>query len=92
MNKAKFIGTCNDSFDFEGECVIDLLPWRSVEDFHLAEEEADGISREFFNMNVDVPAEISRLTKNHIKAYYLTQDGIWMFYDETADIYYFFTE
>lgn len=29
-----------------------------MEDFHLAEEEADGISREFFNMNVDVPADI----------------------------------
>lgn len=88
--KPVFVGTCANSFDDDGVCLIPALPWVDISAFALADEGADTVSREFFHMNVEVPADIKAKVAGHVKSYLLTHDHVWMIYDEQDDIHYFF--
>ena len=39
----EYIGNCVDSFDEDGNCVNDLLPFNTVSDFALVVEENDEV-------------------------------------------------
>lgn len=83
-NKAHYIGNCKDSFDEEGDCIMPL-PWGTVSDFAVAEENAKPISKEEFLKHVDGAQKIS-------SDYYVTTDGVYIQYDPRKDVHYFYVE
>ena len=88
--KKQFVGTCVGSFDEDGYCIVDELPWRDVTQFAVSEEEAKNITRKQFINNVVIDATVKNATKGHVKFYLKSSDGVYMLYDDTDDIHYFF--
>ena len=87
-NKKHFAGTCVNSFDEEGNCITNL-PWLTVSDFAVDEENAEEINKEEFLKNVDISKElIKKLLKHKLK--FMKADNVYMIYDDNTDIHYFF--
>jgi len=86
MNKPyNFVGTCVNSFDEDGNCVIPYFS--DTTDFANKEENSDTISKQDFVLNV---ADYSMLPSGDYE-YYLTQDrNLIMAYNVNQDVHYFF--
>jgi hypothetical protein len=84
--KAHYVGNCVDSFDEDGDCITPFLPWGTVSDFAVAEENAKQIDEKEFLEHVDKVHNI-RAAK-----YYVTSDGVYMQYDPRKDVHYFYIE
>ena len=87
-NKGFYLGSCVDSFDLEGNCLVDL-PWSHVSDFAYAEENSQELTLTEFLVGVSI-TEISGLIENNTVKYFQTPDDIFMIYDVDKDIHYFF--
>jgi hypothetical protein len=84
-----YIGSCVNSFDEDGDCIIDELPFSTVSDLAVAEENAKVINKNAFDETVTVPESIEHLTVGH-EISYLVHDEVYMLYDLDSDIHYFF--
>lgn len=89
MKTAYFIGTCVNSFDDDGDCVIRGL-YNDVSDFAVHEENSERISKaEFTNAVGWVDEELCKSIGK--KREYQSDDGIiYMIYDVKANVHYFF--
>lgn len=85
-----FVGTCIDSFDADGECLMAALSWNTVSDFACAEESATEVAAEFFASSVTLAGSVREFTAGHELRYLLTQEGILMLYDVHDDVHYLF--
>jgi len=86
---AEYLGTCVDSFDEDGESLIDIF--RDVSNFACIEEESNEISVEDFMIATKKDMfDIENLSLN--KKTYLESENkdVYMIYDEDKDIHYFF--
>ena len=54
----EYLGNCVDSFDLDGDCINDALPWNTVSDFALAVEEGDNILVNDINVIYDSETDI----------------------------------
>jgi hypothetical protein len=69
-----FVGTCVNSFDEDGDCVVPQLPWSTVSDLGVADEEAMEISAEDFVKGADMDPRVEEAIAGHdIK--FLVHDG-----------------
>ncbi len=86
--KYHLVGTCVNSFDEDGDCTVDNLPWSNVTDFAHYDENATEITAKEFHQLAEIPHLITKITTNHnIK--YLNSDGVLSLYDLDDDIHYF---
>lgn len=88
--KAEYVGTCVDSFDDDGNCIVDELPWSTVSDFARVEENAATVFEDKFLSVCDVPKSIYLSTQNSAIQCLKSEDGVYMLYDEGSDVHYFF--
>lgn len=85
-----FLGTCVNSFDEDGNCVVPGL-YNDVSDFAVHEENAQQITKSQFLKHIGridhgIDKEIS-----HNRIYLHDSDnGVFMIYDVETDIHYFF--
>lgn len=87
--KKHCVGTCVNSFDEDGNCIVTELPWDDASAFAVADEESKEISKEEFFKEVELSPELlKRLSKHRVK--FFVADGVYMIYDENTDIHYFF--
>lgn len=89
INKKNFVGTCVNSFDEDGECIIPELPFNDVNDLAYADENAENISKEEFYRSVNVPESVIKKTSGN-EIFYLIFEDVYMLYDGDEDIHYFF--
>jgi len=89
--KFYYVGNCVNSFDEDGENIVNQLPFNDVNDFAVAEENAKPISKEVFNTLV---ANDEMLNKKHEIVYgimlkYVDFPVVYA-YDTDDDIHYFY--
>lgn len=87
-HKLDFVGTCVNSFDDDGYCEINELPYSDVTDFAVAEEEAIEISKNEFTASSNITKELAAELSNDL--IFLKADSVVMVYDNATDIHYFF--
>jgi hypothetical protein len=87
--KYNFAGTCVNSFNEDGDSLLD--EYRDVSDFAVGCEEAEQISQEKFiqMINVDSNAQ-QRIDIPNIQYLYDRDHDVVMLYDENEDIHYFY--
>jgi hypothetical protein len=85
-NKKVLVGTCVNSFDEDGDCIVDQLPWNTVSDFALDEEE------NFVEIDVHEFAENCEycIPKQHFKFYKLNDGKYYIAYNRDTDVHYFY--
>jgi hypothetical protein len=88
--KKHFVGTCVNSFDSDGECVVPELGWANTSDFAVADESASKISREEFGNRVIIPPHLQDLIKSPHMLYLEASNSVLMAHDTDSDIHYFF--
>ena len=89
--KEQYLGSCVNSFDDDGECLIADLPYADVTEFAQAEEQAIEISEREFKHNFDIPIGIQQqLSTNEVKYLYDQKHDVYMIYDLSTDVHYFF--
>ena len=89
QSKKTFVGTCVNSFDEDGDCIIRELPYNDVSAFVVGIENATPIDKETFLQH----AFISQDEMNErTDAEYLQdeENDVFMIYDPVADIHYFY--
>lgn len=87
---AKFLGTCVNSFDEDGECIIPNL-YQDVSDFAVHEENAIRISFNEFDKNIGkIPNDLDKLISPNRNYLYDEDNKIFMIYDIENDTHYFF--
>jgi len=84
-----FVGTCVNSFDADGDCIVPQLGWANVSDFANAEEYAKEISESTFIALAEMPNELTQELAGH-SVKYLVSENVLMAYDDDKDIHYFF--
>ena len=85
-----FVGTCVNSFDEDGECIIDDL-YRDTSDFAVHEEESTEISEEEFKNAIGVlPPTLDKEISNDRIYLYDEDNEVYMIYDDASDVHYFF--
>ena len=85
MNSFHFVGTCVNSFDEDGECLLSYFS--DTTDFAYEEENADRISKQVFISNV---SNYDMLPSGEYE-YYITQNrDLIMAYNVEQDVHYFF--
>jgi hypothetical protein len=90
-NQKHFVGTCANSFDEDGECIVPLLPWSGVSSFAVDEENAITITKNEFSKITVIPDELKKRIFNHSLMYQKTDDSlVYWIYDDDTDIHYFF--
>ena len=79
------VGTCVNTFDDFGKCVIPCLPWNTVSDFACDEEDAKVISKKLF-------LEITKVSTDDISGdtVFYIMGNIYVSYNEETDIHSFF--
>lgn len=88
--ESEFLGTCANSFDEDGECVVPGL-YNDVSDFAVHEEEAVEISLDEFTTAVgNISPAVRGELGNDLAYLYDTDNEIYMIYDQDADVHYFF--
>ena len=87
MQKKHLVGTCVNSFDEDGNCTINQLPYKDTTHFAQAEENATQINKDQFMQNVNVPDNLK-----NINAIYLhdKDNDVYMLYNDQKDVHYFF--
>ena len=90
MHKKHFVGTCVNSFDEDGDCVLSELPWSQVSDFAFAGESAMRIAEAEFMAQAIVPKYVHEAISLHEIEYLRTEDEVLMLYDISDDVHYFF--
>ena len=85
--KYEFVGTCVNSFDEDGDCIVNQLPYSTASDFAGDEEEAEEISEKDFKKIIITDKMVP---KSHKISYYKSEQDVVMAYDEDDDIHYFF--
>ena len=88
----RLIGTCINSFDEDGCCVItDRLPYRTVTDFAAGDERAESVSEKNFRREVIISLDVEDLISGHAIHYLWDRaKDLYMLYDSDDDIHYFF--
>mgnify|MGYP003392158333 CR=1 FL=1 len=89
--KAKYIGNCTDSFDSEtGDCYFPEI-FQDVSEFAYKDENSIPLDEEEFYLFVgEIPLWLNEEIKNHELSYLFYDGNIYVLYDETEDIHYFF--
>lgn len=83
------VGNCVESFDADGWCVVDALPWADVSAFACAEEGAAPLTAAEFASRAEVPAPLAdAFVGREIR--YMEADGVLMAYDVDHDVHHFF--
>lgn len=92
MNNKGCYGSCVNSFDEDGESLIDLFS--DVSDFAYVEENSSLITLEEFVEKVGVKREVlSKITKlNQCDFLFNSERSICMLYNKIEDVHYFFIE
>ena len=86
-----YIGNCVNSFDEDGDCVIDSLGYYDVSDFGVGDERAETLSWDEFDREVFVSLEMEEIIEGHEVIYLLDRErDLYMLYDSDDDIHYFF--
>ena len=88
--KKHFVGTCIDSFDVDGNCVVPQLPFDTTSDLGYADENAVGMSKKEFLKNVELDPKMLKLVKSKKKVYLLRFKNVMMIYDPEKDVHHFF--
>ena len=83
------MGSCVNSFDEDGDCVVNDLPWSTVSDLGYADENAVDVGEHAFSTKVEIPSGIMGATAGH-DIHYLEHEDVYMLYDSDDDIHYFF--
>lgn len=87
---ANFLGTCVNSFDEDGTCVVPGL-YTDTSDFAVHEENADEITPQEFKTAVgQLPANLSSEVGDDLVFLHDADNNIYMLYDCDADVHYFF--
>lgn len=87
---ANFVGTCVNSFDEDGECIIPGL-YNDVSDFAVHEEEAKQISAADFAQAVgEINQELISHIGNEVVYLHDEDNDVYMIYDIDSDVHYFF--
>ena len=78
-------GTCVNSFDEEGYCIVGSLPWSTVTDFANDEEEASEITKEEFLRK-------TKLSEADIEGdrFFFIMGSVMVSYNDDTDIHTFF--
>ncbi len=91
MKKYHFVGTCVNSFDSDGECVVPQLTYRDTSHFAVAEENAKAVSKTDFETYCVVPESLNRIKNNKTTKFLHDEDyDVIMMYDAQKDVHYFF--
>lgn len=90
MVKDKFcyVGNCVDSFDDSGDCTNNFLPFCTVSDFALAEEDIVEISKEQFYELACTEDSILDCTYHG----YVDHEDLIVKYDVANDVHHFFVQ
>lgn len=85
--KKQLVGNCVNSFDQDGNCTINQLPYTDTTHFAQSEENATEINKDEFINNVNLPNNLK-----NINAIYLhdKENDLYMLYDDQKDVHYFF--
>lgn len=83
------VGSCAIVFNDDGKCVEPELPWATVKDFEIADEQAEHISLEEFYRFVQPDPFVEGECDGH-ECEYLTVDGVFMIYDAQTNRHWFF--
>lgn len=90
FKSANFLGTCVNSFDEEGNCIVPGL-YNDVTDFAYHEENALEISpQDFYNAAGAIPQALDQKINANRKYLHDTNNNIFMVYDIVNDVHYFF--
>lgn len=83
------VGTCTLVFDEDGKCNAPELPWATLKDFEIADEQAEHLGVEEFYGFVPVDPFVEGELDGH-EVEYLHVDGVFMIYDVNTNKHYFF--
>jgi len=84
-----FVGTCVNSFDEDGMCIVPDLPWNDITEFAIADERAPEITREAFLGRAHIPEGVLDLLSGKDAAY-LDMEGVLAIHDLDDDVHYLF--
>jgi len=91
LNESYYLGSCVDSFDEDGDCIIDDLPFSDVSDFACREQDALEITRGEFEIIIkEIPQDIKSKILGHNLTYFVYKGDIFVIYDSDEDVHYFF--
>ena len=88
--KKHLVGTCVDSFDEDGNCLVPQLPFDTASDLGYADENAIGMTRKEFMEKVELDPETKKRVVERRKLLYMRYKDLLMLYDPEDDIHYFF--
>ena len=83
------VGSCAVVFDEDGKCVEPELPWVTVKDFELADEQAEHLTPDQFYGTVHPDTFVEEEIDGHMVEF-LTVDGVYMIYDADTNRHWFF--
>ena len=83
------VGTCVTSFDDDGTCNVPELPWANVQDFQVADSQAEQLTVGEFYANVPPDPHVEAELDGH-EVEYMHVDGVFMVYDADTNRHYFF--
>lgn len=83
------VGTCVTSFEEDGSCSTPELPWATLSDFEIADEQAEHLTVEEFYAHVPPDPHVEAELDGH-EVEYLHVDGVFMVYDVDTNRHYFF--
>lgn len=87
----RFVGTCASCFGEDNECIIDTLPWSTLDDFTRADETAVEITEAAFNNRAQINPILATALHGHELTYLSADDGVvLMIYDGTTDTHFIF--
>lgn len=101
VGKKNYVGKCNDVYDEDGQtCIVPELPFKTVMDQGIADDDSEEITKEEFFAMVNVPGWLIQLmqeTTDNIDYLYYEPWDLYMLYfipsngeDAGHDIHYFF--
>ena len=90
-SRKRFVGTCVNSFDEDGDCIIPELAWDHTSAFAVDEENAVPVQPMEFNKVVAITPDVAQTFTGHQISYLRTEDHhVYMIYDHDTDVHYFF--
>ena len=93
VKKYHFVGTCVNSFDEEGNCIVNQLPWSDVTEFAQDEEDHfKPITSEEFNENVDNVSSVYKPARGLRPLKFYSFKNVLVLYDTVSDVHYFFVK
>lgn len=98
--KRKFVGSCNNSFDDDGECINNHIPYSDVSNFayHIMNDDGTNkeetkITKQQFTSATDIsePSHIKLLSKSDTEYLHDKENDQYMLYDPEKDIHHFYS-